>query len=66
MQSCCGGSLRFSGQIRLMQRPELVRTRRSATAAAAELERQRSSKRKETTGRRRMGRPRSRLFIREG
>ena len=46
MQSCCGGSSRFSGQIRLMQRPELVRTRRSATAAAAELERQRDSERK--------------------
>ena len=64
MQGCSGGSLRFSGQTRLMQRPELVKTR-SATAVAAELERQRSSKRKETTGRR-MGRQGLRLFIREG
>ena len=65
MQGCSGGSSRFSGQTRLMQRPELVKTR-SATAAAAELERQRSSERKKTTGRRRMGRPRSCLFIRKG
>ena len=48
MQSCCGGSSRFSGQVRLMQRPELARTRRSATAAAAELERQRESEKKKT------------------
>ena len=65
MQGCSGGSSRFSGQTRLMQRLELVKTR-SVTAAAAELERQRSSERKKTTGRRRMGRPRSRLFIRKG
>ena len=65
MQGCSGGSSRFSGQTRLMQRPELVKTR-SATAAAGELERQRSSERKKMTGRRRMGRPRSRLFTRKG
>ena len=65
MQGCSGGSSRFSGQTRLMQRPELVKMR-SATAAVAELERQRSSERKEMTGKRRMGRPRSRLFIRKG
>ena len=44
----------LSGLTRLMQRPELVKTGRSA-AAAAELEWQRGSKRKKTTGRRRMG-----------
>ena len=64
MQGCSGGSSRFSGQTRLMQQPELVKTR--SAMAAAELERQRSSERKETSGRRRMGRPRSRLFIRKG
>ena len=32
------GSPRFSGQIRVMQRPELVMTRRPAAATAAELE----------------------------
>ena len=37
MQSCCGGSSLFSGQIRLMQRPELVKTRRSAAAVAVKL-----------------------------
>ena len=62
MQGCSGGSSRFSGQTRLMQRPELVKTR-STTAVAAELERQGSSERKKMIGRRRMGRPRSRLFI---
>ena len=31
-------SSRFSGQIRVMQRPELVTTRRPAAATAAELE----------------------------
>ena len=65
MQGCSGVSPRFSAQTRLMQRPELVKTR-SATAVTAELEQQRSSERKKTTGRRRMGRPRSRLFIRKG
>ena len=40
MQSCCGGPLRFSVQVRSMQRPELVKTRRSAMTAAAELEQQ--------------------------
>ena len=70
MQSCCGGSSRFSGQIRLMRRPELARTRRSATAATAELERQRERER--ARGRRRMTegenrrRPRSSLFIGKG
>ena len=48
MQDCYGGLSRFFGQTRLMQRPELVKTRRSATAAA-ELERQRSNKGKKTT-----------------
>ena len=66
MQDCSGGSLRFFGQTKLMQRPELVKTKRSVTASAVELERQRSSERKRMTGRRRMGRPRSRLFIRKG
>jgi hypothetical protein len=47
-----------------MQRPESVKTRGST--AAAELERQRSSKRKKTTERGENGRPRSCLFIREG
>ena len=63
---CCGGTTRYSGQIRLMQRPELVRMRRSATAAAAELERQRDSERKKTTEGGEWGRPRSCLFIRKG
>ena len=66
MQGCCGRVSRFSGPTRLMQRPELVKMRRYATAAAAELEQQRSSERKKMTGRRRMGRPRSHLFIRKG
>ena len=66
MQSCCGGSSRFSGQIRLMQQPELTRTRRSATMAAAELERQRNSERKKTTEGGEWKRPRSCLFIRKG
>ena len=66
MQDRGGGSSRFSGQTKLMQRSELVKTKRSATASAAELERQGRSKRKRMTGRRRMGRPRSRLFIRKG
>ena len=66
MQDCSGGSSHFSGQTKLMQRPELVKMKRSATASAAELERQRSSERKRMTGRRRMGRPRSRVFIRKG
>ena len=66
MQDCGGGSLRFSGQTKLMQRPELVKMKRSATASAAELEQQRSSEWKKMTGRRRMGRPWTRLFIRKG
>ena len=45
MRSYCGGSSRFSGHVRLMQRPELVKTRRPA-AAAVELERQYSSERR--------------------
>ena len=47
MRSCCGDSSRFSGQIRLMQRPELAWMRRSAMAAAAELERQREREQEE-------------------
>ena len=65
MQSYCRDPSRFSGQVRLMQRPELVRMRRSAAAAAAELERQRSSERKKTTEGGEWKRPRSCLFIRE-
>ena len=44
----------LSGPTRLMQRPELVKTGRSAVAAV-ELEWQGGGKRKKTTGRRRMG-----------
>ena len=66
MQSCCGSSSRFSGQIRLMQWPELTRTRRSVMAVAAELERQRSSERKKTTEGGEWERPRSCLLIRKG
>ena len=47
MRSYCRGSSRFSGHVRLMQRPELVTTRRSA-AVAVELERQHSSERRKT------------------
>ena len=43
----CGGRRRFSGHVSLMHRPELVKTRRPA-AAAAELERQYSSERRKT------------------
>ena len=42
-----GGRRRFSGQVRVMQRPRLTKTRRAA--AAAELERQRSNERKKMT-----------------
>ena len=66
MQSCCRGLLRFSGQVRLMQRPELAKIRRSATAAAAELELQRGSERKKTTEGGEWRRLRSCLFIRRG
>ena len=45
-------SSRFSGQIRVMQRPELVTTRRPAAATAAELEQHGNSERKETTEKR--------------
>ena len=38
----------FSGHVRLMQRPESVKTRRPAAAAAVELERQHSSERRKT------------------
>ena len=48
MQSCCGGPSCFFGQVRLMQRPELLKTRESAAAAAAKLEQQRDSERKKT------------------
>ena len=41
-------SSRFSGQIRVMQRPELVTTRRPAAAAAAELGQRSSGARKKT------------------
>ena len=41
-------SSRFSGQIRVMQRPELVTTRRPAAATAAELEQHGSRERKES------------------
>ena len=41
----CGGRRHLSGHVRLMQRPELVRTRRPA-AAAAELGRQHSGERR--------------------
>ena len=44
MRSYCGGSSRFSGHVRLMQRPELVKTRKPA--AAAELGRQHSGERR--------------------
>ena len=47
MQSYCRDPSCFSGHVRLMQRPELVKTRRS-TAAAVELERQHSSERRKT------------------
>ena len=69
MQSCCGGSSRFSGQIRLMRRPELVTTRRSTAAAAVgfeELEREREverSKRSED-GERGIYRGSEKLFVR--
>jgi len=53
----------FSGQIWLMQRPELARTRRSAEA---ELEQQGNSERKKTTEGGEWKRPRSCLFIRKG
>ena len=48
MQGCSRGSSHFFGRTRLMQWQELVKTR-SATAAAAELEQQRSSERKKMT-----------------
>ena len=40
----------FSGHDRLMQRPELVRTRRPTAAAAMELERENSGERRKTSG----------------
>ena len=45
MRSYGGVSSRFSGHVRLMQRPELVKTRKPA-AAAAELGRQHSGERR--------------------
>ena len=45
VRSYGGGSSRFSGHVRLMQRPELVKTRKPA-AAAAELGRQHSGERR--------------------
>ena len=47
MRSYGGGSSRLSGHVRLMQRPELVKTRRPA-AAAAELARQYSGEIRKT------------------
>ena len=47
MQSYCRDPSRFSGKVRLMQRPELEKTRRSA-AAEEELERQYSGERRKT------------------
>ena len=61
----CGGSSRFSGQIRSMQRPEVKKTRRSAAMAVAELERQQNSERRKMTEGGELKRPRSCLFIRE-
>ena len=46
MLESCGGRRRFSGHVRLMQQPESGKTRRPAAAAAVELERQHSGKRK--------------------
>ena len=46
MRSYCGGSSRFSGHVRLMQRPELVKVRKPAAAATTELERQHSGERR--------------------
>ena len=43
-----GGAPTFYGPVRLMQRPELVKTRRPAPAAAVELERQYSGERRKT------------------
>ena len=48
MQSYCRDPSRFSGNVRLMQRPESVKTRRPAAAAAVELERQYSGERRKT------------------
>ena len=48
MRSYCGGSSCFSGHVRLMQRPELVKTRKPV-AAAAELGRQHSGERRKKT-----------------
>ena len=51
-----GGRRRFfSGHNRLMQRPELVRTRRPAAATATELERKSSGARRKTGGWRLIG-----------
>ena len=46
MRSYGGVSSRFSGHVRLMQRPELVKMRKPAAAAAAELGRQHSGERR--------------------
>ena len=50
MQSYCRDPSRFSGQVRLMQRPELVKTGRPAAAAAMELEWGNSGERRKTSG----------------
>jgi len=41
-----GDPSRFSGHVRVMQRPELVKVRKPAAAATTELERQHSGERK--------------------
>ena len=46
MRSYCGGSSRFSGHVRLMQRPELVKMMKPTAAAAAELGQQHSGERR--------------------
>ena len=59
VRSYGGDSLRFSGHVRVMQQPELVKMKKPA-AAAAELGRQHSGERKKkmeaTSGTRLMGR----------
>ena len=46
VRSYNGDSSRFCGHVRVMQRPELVKTRRPAAATAVELEREHSGERK--------------------
>ena len=60
VRSYGGDPSRFSGHIRVMQQPELVKMKKPAAAAAAELGRQHSGERKKkmeaTSGTRLMGR----------